>query len=42
MTLTGTESIDLEVRAATATIQFNSVNETLRDVTFDGASVRAP
>jgi aminopeptidase N len=39
MTLTGTESIDLEVRAATATIQFNSVNETLRDVTFDGASV---
>jgi aminopeptidase N len=39
MTLTGSESIDLDVRSATATIQFNSLNETLRDVTFDGAPV---
>jgi aminopeptidase N len=39
MTLTGSESIDLEVRSATPTITFNSLNETLHDVTFDGAPV---
>jgi aminopeptidase N len=40
LTFTGHESIVLQVRAATATIQFNSLNETLRDVRFDGKQVK--
>jgi aminopeptidase N len=39
MTIAGSESIDLLVRSATATIEFNSLNETLHNVTFDGAPV---
>jgi aminopeptidase N len=40
MTLTGKESIVLKFRAATATIQLNSVNETLDDVRLDGKPVK--
>ena len=36
LSLAGRESIVLEVRAATSTIQFNSLNEKLHDVRFDG------
>jgi aminopeptidase N len=39
LTLAGTESIALDVRSATATIQFNSLNEKLTDVTFDDKPV---
>jgi len=39
LTLTGTESILLHVRSATPTIQFNSLNERLAEVTFDGKPV---
>jgi aminopeptidase N len=39
LTLAGRENIVLDVRSATATIQFNSLNETLRDVRFDGVPV---
>jgi aminopeptidase N len=39
--LTGTESIKLQFRAATATVQFNSLNETLRDVLLDGKPVKS-
>jgi aminopeptidase N len=39
LTLTGTESILLDVRSATPTIQFNSLNERLAEVTFDGKPV---
>jgi aminopeptidase N len=35
----GTESIVLEVRSATATIQFNTLNQTLQNVRFDGRPV---
>jgi aminopeptidase N len=38
--LTGRESIVLKVRAATSTIQFNSLNEELHDVRFDGKPVK--
>jgi aminopeptidase N len=38
-TIAGTESIALRVRSATKTIQFNTLNETLRDVRFDGNPV---
>ncbi len=38
-TLTGTESIALRVREPVTTLMFNSKNERLRDVTFDGAAV---
>jgi aminopeptidase N len=38
-TFTGTETIRLEVRSATAIVQFNSLGETLRAVRFDGAPV---
>jgi len=38
-TLAGRESIVLQVRTATATIQFNSLNEVLRHVRFDGKPV---
>src|SRR5277367_5513982 len=40
LSLAGRESIVLEVRAATSTIQFNSLNEKLHDVRFDGAPVK--
>ncbi len=39
--LTGTESIKLQFRAATATLQFNSHNETLSDVLLDGKPVKS-
>jgi aminopeptidase N len=39
LTLTGTESIALKVRSATDTIQFNSLNERLSNVTFDDKPV---
>src|SRR5271167_4613116 len=40
LSLTGRESIVLDVRAATDTIQFNSLNEILHEVRFDGKPVR--
>jgi len=40
-TLTGTERITLNVRSATTRIQFNSLNETLSDVRFDGQKVNS-
>jgi len=40
LSLTGRESIALKVRAATSTIQFNSLNEKLHDVRFDGKPVK--
>ena len=40
LSLEGTERVLLKVRTATATIQFNSLNETLRDVRLDGQAVR--
>jgi aminopeptidase N len=39
LSLTGQESIVLKVREATSTIQFNSLNEKLHDVRFDGKPV---
>ena len=39
LTLTGRETIALDVRAPTPTIQFNSLNEKLTNVTFDGSPV---
>jgi aminopeptidase N len=39
LSLTGRESIVLQVRTATDTIQFNSLNERLHDVRFDGKPV---
>src|SRR5258708_30445046 len=41
LTLTGTESVRLQFRAATATVQFNSLNETLSDVRLDGKPVKS-
>ncbi len=41
LSLEGTERVLLQVRSATATIQFNSLNEVLRDVRFDGKPARA-
>lgn len=41
MTIAGRESVLLEFRAATAIIQFNSLNEKLRAVTLDGKPVKA-
>jgi aminopeptidase N len=38
-TFTGTETIALQVRSATPTIQFNTLNLTLGNVRFDGAPV---
>jgi aminopeptidase N len=38
--LTGTESVQLQFRAATATVQFNSLNETLSHVLLDGRPVK--
>jgi aminopeptidase N len=40
LTLTGRESVLIDVRAATDTIQFNSLNETLHDVRLDGKPVK--
>ena len=39
-TLTGRESVVLEVRAATDIVQFNSINEKLRGVRWDGKPVK--
>jgi aminopeptidase N len=39
--LTGTESVRLQFRAATATVQFNSLNETLSQVRLDGKPVKS-
>jgi len=36
MTLTGRESVTLQVRSSTDRLVFNSLNETLSDVRFDG------
>jgi aminopeptidase N len=41
LTLTGTESVQLQFRAATATVQFNSLNETLSHVLLDGKPVKS-
>jgi aminopeptidase N len=40
MTLSGHESVLLQFRSATATVQFNSLNETLHDVRLDGRAVK--
>src|ERR1700722_17333766 len=40
LTLNGRESVLIDVRAATDTIQFNSLNETLHDVRLDGKPVK--
>ena len=39
--LTGTESVRLQFRAPSATLQFNSLNETLKDVLLDGKPVKS-
>jgi aminopeptidase N len=39
--LTGTESVQLQFRAATTTLQFNSLNETLSHVLLDGKPVKS-
>ena len=39
--LTGTESVRLQFRAPTATVQFNSLNETLSHVLLDGKPVKS-
>jgi aminopeptidase N len=39
--LTGKESVQLQFRAATATVQFNSLNETLSHVLLDGKPVKS-
>jgi aminopeptidase N len=39
--LTGTESVQLQFRAATAMVQFNSLNETLSHVLLDGKPVKS-
>src|SRR5258705_833955 len=39
LSLEGSEEVLLEFRSATATIQFNSLNETVRNVRFDGHAV---
>jgi aminopeptidase N len=41
LTLSGHESVLLQFRSATATVQFNSLNETLRDVRLDGRAVKS-
>jgi aminopeptidase N len=40
LAFSGTETVRLQFRAAAATIQFNSLNETLREVRLDGQPVR--
>jgi aminopeptidase N len=41
LTIAGKESVQLEFRSATATIQFNSANQALSDVTLDGKPVKS-
>jgi aminopeptidase N len=41
LTVAGTESVTLSFRKATASIVFNSLNQTLSDVQLDGQSVRS-
>jgi aminopeptidase N len=41
MTLSGTESVRLQFRTATSTVQFNSLNETLSHVLLDGKPVKS-
>jgi aminopeptidase N len=41
LTLAGHELVLLQFRSATATVQFNSLNETLRDVRLDGKAVKS-
>jgi aminopeptidase N len=41
LSLTGTESIRLQVKAVTAVVQFNSLNERLEHVLFDGKAVKS-
>src|SRR3984885_9022588 len=41
LSLTGTESVQLQFRAPTATVQFNSLNETLSHVLLDGKPVKS-
>jgi aminopeptidase N len=40
LTIAGTETVVVQFRAATATLQFNSLNETLRNVRLDGKPVK--
>jgi aminopeptidase N len=40
LTLRGSESVQLRFRSDTATVQFNSLNETLHDVRLDGKPVQ--
>ena len=40
LTFSGSESVQLQFRSATATVQFNSKNETLHDVHLDGRPVK--
>jgi aminopeptidase N len=40
LSISGSESVTLQVRAATSSLRFNSLNETLRDVRFDGQPVQ--
>jgi aminopeptidase N len=41
LTLSGNESVRLQFRSATATVQFNSLDETLREVRLDGRAVKS-
>ena len=41
MTFTGTESVQLQFRSPSATVVFNSLNETLQDVRLDGKPVQS-
>jgi aminopeptidase N len=41
MSLTGTETIRLQFKAVTAVVQFNSLNERLEHVLFDGKAVKS-
>ena len=41
LTFSGHESVLVQFRSATAIVQFNSLNETLRDVRLDGRSVKS-
>jgi aminopeptidase N len=41
LTINGTESVQLQFRSPSATLLFNSINETLNDVLLDGKPVKA-
>src|SRR5580704_5113969 len=41
LTVTGTESVTLRFRKATASVVFNSLNQTLSEVRLDGQPVRS-